>query len=152
MVKKFLKPYRLQHAEAWYWLYLNMKDRVKSTKNKISIISWKTIPFQDLNLRPPTPQSAALPSVLSHHINIHAGLYGNQTWFLQKNSLVCHNNDKTAYANALMEFLSCQITGAEIQWALQSKFFHFAEFYIEKGQVKNDKRIMVSARNEAFAS
>ena len=49
-------------------LDLTMKDRVKSTKNKISIISWKIIPHQDLNPRPPTPQSTALPSVLSHNV------------------------------------------------------------------------------------
>ena len=42
--------------------------QVKSTKNKISIISWKKIPCQVLNLGPPTLHNAALPSVLSHHI------------------------------------------------------------------------------------
>ena len=48
--------------ETWHQLDLNMKDRVKSTKNEISIIS------RDLNPGLPTSQSAALPFVLSHHI------------------------------------------------------------------------------------
>ena len=37
-------PYWLQHAAAWHRPDLNMKDWVKSTKNEISIISWKNHP------------------------------------------------------------------------------------------------------------
>ena len=32
-------PYQLQHPAAWHRLDLNMKDRVKSMKNDISIIT-----------------------------------------------------------------------------------------------------------------
>ena len=32
--------------------------------------NWKIIPRQELNPGPPTPQSATLPSVLSHHISL----------------------------------------------------------------------------------
>ena len=49
-----------------YYLDLNMKGWVESTKLENSIIRWKIIPHQDSN----PWQSATLPSVLSRHLYV----------------------------------------------------------------------------------
>ena len=51
----YYTPYQLQHADAWHWLDLNMKDWVKWTKNEVSIISWKNHPL--LGFKPKTSHS-----------------------------------------------------------------------------------------------
>ena len=64
----FYTPYWLQHAAAWHWLDLNWKSESSWWRMKIQLWFEKNHSCRDLSLGPPTTQSAALPSVLSHYL------------------------------------------------------------------------------------